>query len=461
MPQHVTNPEEVSAQLNGGARNGSGQATVVLAHGETVGRLRLFWDRRRFLLRLAAIGFVAGLVVAFLIPKRYESITRLMPPDQSNSGMAMLSAALSGKSSGGAGPSLNMGSVASDLLGMKTSTDLFIGILQSRTVEDDLINKFDLRKVYWDHYMKDAREDLESKSDIAADRKSGIIKIRVTDRNPKRAAAIASEYVQELDRMVAQVNTTSAHRERIFLESRLTDVNRDLQTAEKQFSQFASQNVALDIPTQGKAMIEAAAALKGQLIVAQTELQGLRQIYSDNNVRVRGLEARVNELQRQTQQLGGKFDGSTDPAVQSDQAMYPSIRKLPLLGVSYADLYRNMKIQEAVYESLTQEYELAKVQEAKETPSVKVIDPPDVPEKSYYPKFSLVSLGGAFLFLLSGVVWIFGTERWGRIDEKDPGKVFALEVASSLRSHLPSASPNGNGAVQPTQTESDRMKSEH
>jgi uncharacterized protein involved in exopolysaccharide biosynthesis len=426
----------------------------------------MLWDQRRFLLRLTCLGLLLGTVIAFVIPKRYESTTRLMPPDQSNSGMAMLSAALGGRSGGsGAGSgsgSGSIGAIAGDLLGMKTSTDLFIGILQSRTVEDDLINKFDLRKAYHDRYFKDAREDLESKTDISSDRKSGIIKISVTDRDPKRAAAMAGEYVAELDRLVAKVNTTSAHREREFLEGRLTEVNRDLETAEKQFSEFASKNTALDIPTQGKAMIEAAAALKGQLIVAQMELQGMRQIYSDNNVRVRGLQARVDEIQKQMQQLGGTADVPSGNSNQKDdQSIFPTIRRLPALGVSYADLYRNTKVEEAVFETLTQEYELAKVQEAKETPSVKLIDTPDIPEKHSFPHRPWIILGASVLFLLSGAVWIYGTEHWERIEATDPGKAFVIEVASSLKPFLPAALANRNSPVHPTQPESEQIKSEH
>lgn len=463
MPQQVANPDSAAAQANGAARNGSHPVALHLAGAPAVTRVRLLWKQRRFLARLTLLGLALSTAAAFLIPKRYQSTTRLMPPDQSNSGMAMLSAALGGRGSSGSGSGSgsSIGAIAGDLLGMKTSTDLFIGILQSRTVEDDLVNKFNLRKIYSDRYEKDAREDLEGKTDITSDRKSGIIRLQVTDHDPKRAAAMAGEYVQELDRLVAQVNTTSAHRERIFLESRLTEVEKDLESAEKQFSDFASKNTALDIPTQGKAMIEATAALKGQLIVAQTELQGMRQIYSDNNVRVRGLQARVSELQRQVQQLGGKFDTPSGSNASDDASSFPSIRKLPQLGVGYADLYRNMKVQEAVFETLTQEYELAKVQEAKETPSVKLIDPPDVPEKQSFPHRSWVILGGTCLFLFSGVIWIFGTERWGQIDPKDPGKVLLLEVASSLKSHLPSTSSNGTNSVQTPPAETDRMHFDH
>jgi uncharacterized protein involved in exopolysaccharide biosynthesis len=462
MRQQFTNSTEFPPELYNGPQNGSSPAKLPFSNDQTITRIRLLWNQRRLLLRLMGLGLILGTVVAFLIPNRYESTTRLMPPDQSNSGMAMLSAALGGRSGGSGSGAGSIGAIAGDLLGMKTSTDLFIGILQSRTVEDDLINKFDLRKVYHDRYLKDARDDLESKTDISSERKNGIITIRVTDHDPKRASAMAGEYVAELDRLVAKVNTTSAHREREFLEGRLTEVQRDLESAEKQFSEFASKNTALDIPMQGKAMIEAAAALKGQLIVAEMELQGMRQIYSDNNVRVRGLQARVDEIQKQMKQLGGTGDAPAPTSNQKDdQSLFPSIRRLPVLGVNYADLYRTTKVQEAVFETLTQEYELAKVQEAKETPSVKLIDTPDVPERHSYPHRSWVILGASLLFLLSGAAWIFGTEHWERIDAKDPGKAFVMEIASSFKTFLPATSANGNSPAHPTQSQTDQIKSEH
>ncbi len=215
---------------------------------------------------------------------------------------------------------------------------------------------------------------------------------------------MAGEYVAELNRVVTDLNTSSAHRERMFLEGRLAQVKQDLETAEKNFSQFASANTAIDIQAQGKAMIDAAGALEGQMIAAETERQGLMQIYTADNVRVRSAQARVEELNRQLGRLGGKADASSDStSVAGDpsgaSAMYPSIRQLPLLGVSYADYYRATKVQETIFETLTREYELAKVQEAKEIPSVKMIDPPDVPEKkSYPPRLEIMLIGMALSF---------------------------------------------------------------
>lgn len=408
---------------------------------KSIARLRLFWNRKAFLARTAAVGLAAASLTAFLIPNYYTSTTRLMPPDQgSESGMAML-AAMAGKAGGA------LGGLGAELLGLKTTGDLFIGILQSRTIEDALISKFDLRKSYGDKQWEDARKDLAKRTDVSQDRKSEIISISVTDRNPQRAQEMAEEYVTELNLVVTNLNTSSAHRERVFLEGRLGQVQQNLETAEKQFSQFASKNTAIDIQEQGKAMIEAGATLEGQLIAAQTELEGLRQIFTDNNIRVRETQARIAEIQRQLQKLGGKNSTSQGESRNTSGSLYPSIRELPILGVTYADLYRQMKVQEAVFEALTQEYELAKVQEAKETPSVKVLDPANVPEKKSSPHRLLIIVAGTLLATVFGIAWVLGNSKWQEIDNQDPGKLLAREVFDSFRRHVPLLSRNGSSGI--------------
>jgi len=179
---------------------------------------------------------------------------------------------------------------------------------------------------------------------------------------------------------MAQLTTSSAHRERVFLEQRLTGVRQDLETAEKEFSQFASKNATLDITEQGKAIVLAAATLEGQLIAAQSELEGLRQIYTNSNVRVRSVEARISELRKQLQKIGGKTGEAPSGDRESTSDLpYPSLRQLPVLGVPFADKFRQLKVEEVVFETLTKQFEIAKVQEAKEIPTVKVLDRPEVP----------------------------------------------------------------------------------
>jgi len=434
--------------------NGTALQLPAAEDGFLIGRLRLIWNERRFLARMVFCGVAAALLIALFIRPEYESTARLMPPDSgTDSNLAMLSA-VAGRAGG------LMGGVAGDLLGIKSSGALFIGILRSRTVEDRLATRFDLRKVYGVALIGDADKLLDDRTVISEDRKSGILTLTVTDRSPKRAAALAEAYVDELNRLVVELSTSSAHRERVFLEERLQSVKRDLDDAETQLAQFSSKNNTIDIQQQEKAMLEAAATLAGQLIAAQSELQGLRQIYTDDNARVRSLNARVGELRKELDKLSGQPGTvqtgnawgpaltAADPSpVSSANMPYPSTRNLPLLGVKYADYYRHTKVQETVYELLTEQNELAKVREAKETPSVKVLDPALVPERKSFPPRTLIVLLGLLFSLLGGVAWLLARAQWNDIDPSDPRKALALEVAGSMRGEVSWVLPNGSGEV--------------
>jgi uncharacterized protein involved in exopolysaccharide biosynthesis len=411
---------------------------------KTLGYLQLLWARRRMLFRVALYALLASTVLAFLIPVRYESTTRLMPPDsQSSSGLALAAAAMSGVAGGGVGGGNGLTGIAGDFLGLKSTSDLFVGILASRTVQDKLIEQFDLKKLYSDRRMDDARNDLAKHTAVSLDRKSQIVSVTVTDKSPQRAAAMSQAYVEELNRLVASLSTSSARRERIFLEGRLNGVNQDLEAAEKDCRQFASKNTAIDVKEQGKAMVEAAAALQGQLIAAKSQYEGLRQIYTDNNTRVRSVKARIDELQHELEKLGGKDESTTNVADQSSGSMYPSIRKLPLLGVRYADLYRRTKIQEAVLETLTKQYELAKVQEAKEIPTVKVLDTANIPDKKAFPPRLLVMFLGTLIATGFGVLFVLASSSWNATDSQHPAKQFAIGVWGDVKSDMPWVTRNG------------------
>ena len=386
-------------------------------------RARILWNHRRTLLRAFVIGGLVSAAIAFSLPKGYEATAKLMPPESSSSGGAALLAALSSRGAG------MLSTLAGDLLGVKGNGPVFVEILNSRTVADRLINQFDLAKVYKTTKIEYTRKMLEAHSKIIEDRKSGVISITVSDGAPRRAAAIAQAYVTELNNLVAELSTSSARRERIFLEDRLKTVKSDLDTAANQFSDFASKNTAIDIPAQGKAMVEAAAVLQGQLIAAEAEASGLEKIYTVNNLRVKALNARIAELRQQLQKLGG---GNSLAELRNDNSLYPSIRKLPLLGVTYADLYRRTRIEETVYELLTQQYELAKVQEAKEIPSVKVLDSAVVPTVKSSPHRVWLTGFGTLLITFLTAQWILLRKRWDEIDPNDPGRILAEEMANSV-----------------------------
>lgn len=400
-------------------------------------QLRLLWDHRRFLARATAIGLLASALIAFLIPKTYTSTAQLMPPDpQPNTGLAMM-ASLAAKGSGGSG----LTSIASDLMGFKSTGALFIGILRSDADQSHLVQQFNLQKVYGIRLEQDAQAALDERTFISEDRKSGIITISVIDRSPERAAALARAYIDQLNSLISELSTSSAHRERVFLEERLKVAKHDLDEASNDLAQFSSQNSTVDTQTMGKAALDAASRLAGELIAAQSQLEGLRQIYADENPRVRALNARVGDLRSELQKLSGTRSRPlpstpeavspatpVQPETRSSDMSYLSLHNLPLLGARYADFYRQAKIQETVFELLTQQYELAKIQEAKETPSVKVLDQPKISQKKTAPpRFLIIFVGTVLTFSLC-VIFIFGKESWRESDPQDPRKLFAQQV---------------------------------
>jgi capsule polysaccharide export protein KpsE/RkpR len=293
-----------------------------------------------------------------------------------------------------------------------------------------LIDRPDLNlmKVYNTRQRWEAREILQRRTTVAEDRKSGVLAVVVWDRDPKRAAAIARGYIEELNTIAAQLNTSSAGREREFIEKRLQTAKQELDEAAVRLAEFSGKNSTVDIKEQAHAMVSGFATLQGELIAAESELNGLRQIFTDDNARVRSLRARVAELQRQLEKMGG-VPGAAPSAAQ----LFPSIRQLPALGVQYAELYRRAKVTEVVYDLLTQQYELARIQEAKELPSVRVLDEPDVPEKKARPHRSIIVLVSVFAALGLAVTWVFVRDRWEHMNSVDPRK---LVVVASWRAVL-------------------------
>jgi uncharacterized protein involved in exopolysaccharide biosynthesis len=393
------------------------------------GALWLIWRRRRFVGLFAARCTLLVTVVVLIWPNMYESTTSIMPPDTQSSSLATMAAA-----AGGAARAVPA-SIAADLLGMKNQGSVYISILHSRNLQDRLVNRFDLRKVYWINRMVDARKKLSDRTSIEEEKKSGVISVKVQDRDRVRARDLATAYVEELNRISAEINTTSAHRERVFVEGRLEQVKADMEKTAVEFSQFSSKNLAIDIKEQAKAMVGAAAVLQGQLIAAQTELEGLEQIYTENNARVRVLRTKVEELKRQLNKMAGDVNPTPPSGKDStaEKQVYPSIRQLPVLGVEYADLYRQQKVQETVFELLTQQFELAKIQEARELPVVRVLDSADVPERKVSPRRGLIIFVSLILSLLVGSSLVMTREYWNNVNPSNENKILLATVGDHIR----------------------------
>ena len=400
----------------------------------------LLWQRRRLLATVTAIALALGLGIAFLIPKRYESSTRIMPPDQQGSS-AMLLAALASRA-GGLG---SLGSLAGGLVSGHTTTALFVDLLHSGTISSHLIDRFQLQHIYRKRYRIDTAKQLARRTVVNDDKKSGVITITVEDTDPVRARDLAQAYLDELNKLVTQTSTSAAHQERIFIERRLKAVEADLERAQQDFSEFSSRNNTIDIGAQTKAMVDAGARVQAEVLVEQSSLQSLRQIYGDSNIRVREAEARVATLQHELAKMSGSsaplsagvLDGSSSD-VGADQAdgdkneLYPPLRQLPRLAVPYADRYRRIKVQEAVFDLLTQQYEMSRIDEAKDVPVVSVIDPPGIPEKKSFPPRLLLGLAIAAFAFIATAALILMRDRWEQVDRYDPRKLLAEDILTII-----------------------------
>ena len=395
----------------------------------------LLWDKRRALFRTALIALGLSLAIAFLLPKRYSSSARIMPPSNSMGGAAMI-AALAGH----AGSSLSsLGALAGGFLGGGGNTALFIDLLRSGTITGHLITRFDLQHIYHARYRADAAKALSKRTTIVDDKKSGVITLTVTDTDPVRARDLAQAYLEELNQLVNLTNTSSAHQERLFIEKRLKGVEGDLAKAQQRMSEFSSTHATIDIKEQTRAMVDAASRLQSQLIIEQSGLDSMRQTYGDGNVRIRATEARIAYLQAQIEKLSGSSAPlaaeDPNPATQSSsvghESLYPPLRQLPRLAVPYADLYREVRVQETVYELLTQQYEMARIQEAKDVPVISVIDAPGIPEKKSFPPRLLLALSLTALTVLCAMACILMQARWAAVPNHDPLKLLAQQIRAS------------------------------
>lgn len=383
--------------------------------------IRSSWARRKMVSGILIFGVILTAVFAFIQPNIYTSTTTLMPPDNNSTYSGIMSALTA------SGPAASLGSQA---LGLSTPGELYVSILKSRSVLDPLITRFDLAHYYDVHYREDARRLLLSDTAVVQDRKSGVISISVSSTNASLASNIAQAYVSELNRVVTDNSTSAARRERIFLEGRLKEVKQQLDQSSQALSQFSTKSGAMDVSSQAKAMLDAGLKLQAELVDARSRLAGLKQVYSDDNARVRAAKARADELQHQIDTIVGMHKGPNSSSDASNST-YPSVDQLPSLGVTYYDLERKVRVDEAVWENLTKQYEMAKVQEAQQIPSLHVLDTADVPERKSGPKRRSMLIVGTLLSLLIALVSVATLNIWDQMDSEAEPKKLLLEAGGA------------------------------
>ena len=352
--------------------------------------------RKWGIIALCAVMTMGTLVVSFLLPKIYESTATLLPQLESNNGVGLGALFASGAASSAA-QSLGISLPGSPA----TPTDIFTAMLKSRIMADDIIRQFNLMEHYETKTMHDARGSLEGATRIVVT-KEKVIKVAVEDRDPQLASDIANFYVSNLDRLNQTLSVSKARENRKFIEQRVAETQTALVKVEDALKEFQTQNRTVAIEAQSKAMIEATAMIQAQIMAQEVQLQVMGSYLSSNNPEIARVQSSISELRKQLQIMEtGKSGKERLPG----DRLRPAITSVPTLALEYGRLARDLKVQETLYALLISQYEQAKLTEARDTPTVQVLDPAIPAERKSRPKILLNVLIAGILSLFIGIFW--------------------------------------------------------
>jgi tyrosine-protein kinase Etk/Wzc len=365
--------------------------------------LLLLTSRKRLIAQFIGGGAALGLLISFCMPNVYTARTTLLPPQQQNSIMSNVLGQLGPMSAlAGRDP-------------MRNSSELMITILQSRTVSDAIVDRFDLGGVYRLKSRTDIRERLEANV-TATSGKDGVITLQVDDRDSQRAALIANQYVAELYAINQSLALTEASQRRRFYEAELVKAREELTTAEGELRRTQEGTGLIKLDEQAKAVIEAAGHVQAEIAAREVGLRAMRTFATDNNPDVLRTKQELEALRTQLYRLENSSPSG------KGKVLVPT-SKVPEAGMEYGRKLRELKYREAVYELLIKQYENARIDEAKSPALIQVIDKALVPEKKSSPKRTLMALISAIAGMMVGVSLAIFSE-WG---ERNPRSKLKLQ----------------------------------
>ena len=320
---------------------------------------------------------------SFLLPKYYDAKISVLPDSAT-------------------GPDLNLGSLQPVLpmLGFapnENKTDLFIQILKSRTVGERIIARFKLKELWGINSEEKALKRLTSLVAMVATRE-GMILLSFEAKDPQLSAQVANAYIEELDRVNQETNSSRARNARIYISDQLHQTERELKTASRQLADYQLQHKAIALQEQLTTAIEQAGALKGKIIAKRVQLGVMLQTMKAGNPRVMEVKSEIQQLQIQYDRL--QFGG--EKPLTERHEFYIAFAEAPEVALRLADLMRSVKIKETVFQLLNQQFYQAKIEEAKDTPTIQVLDEAKVPEKKSRPLRMLIAATG---FLIGGLVF--------------------------------------------------------
>jgi tyrosine-protein kinase Etk/Wzc len=339
----------------------------------------------------AGAAFVS-LVVSLLMTPIFRAETKILPPLKSSSGIAeQLLNQMGG-----------IASLASSAIGVKTPNEMYIGFLKSRTVFDKIIDRFGLMKLYDAKYREDARKELDKALDTKSG-KDGMIVVSVEDPDPKRAADMANAFVEEMIGVTRGLALTEAAQRRLFFEEQLKDVKLALAKAEKGMEGFQEKTGALKIDDQARAVIQGIGALRAQIAAREVQYKVAQTYATPQNPDLQRIEEELRGLKAELNKLEQKGGNNPDPLMPTG--------RMPSVGMEYFRKLRDVKYNETLYELLAKQYEMAKLDEARDAAVIQVIDKAVIPERKVKPRRAVIVALSAFTGFLSSILLIMYVER--------------------------------------------------
>lgn len=349
---------------------------------------------KRFIGRFVLGAALLATVVSFLLPVRYEAKVVLLPPAQDSSMGSALLGQMGNMGSLGALASLASGNI------LKNPADMYVSLLTSRTVEDATIQRFGLMAEYHTKRMSGTRKEFERRTTVVAGAKDGLIRLTVEDGDPKRAAELANGYVDEFRKFSASLAITEAARRRLFFEQQLQQAKDSLTTAEEAMKKTQQSTGVLQIDSQARSLIESAAILRAQVVAKEVQIQSMRSFAAEDNPDLILAKQELTALQAQLEQLAGSHqDAGSDINL--------SKGRVTGAGLEYLRRFRDLKYNETVFELLAKEFEVAKLDEAREGGIIQVVDVAVPPDQRSSPLRSLIVIGMTILGFFVAAFWVF------------------------------------------------------
>ena len=373
---------------------------------DTLDLLVLLAKHKRPIAKITASFVLLTTVVVLLIPNRYTAEATLMPPQQTQSTSSMLMNQLA---SGGLG---SLAALAGSSMGvsLKNPSDVYVGVLKSRTIEDAIIAQFDYQNVYHEKHLSDARKKLKNATDVKVE-KDGLITIDFEDRDPRRAANVANAYVEELKKVTQRLAVTEAGQRRLFFEQQLQQAKDELADAEVAMKETEQKTGMIHLDSQAKAIIEAIGRLQAQIAAKEVELRAMRSFETSQNPRYQLAEEQLAGLQSELAKLESQQPGPEgDPIVATG--------KLPTYGLEYMRRYRDVKYREAVFEILAKQFEAAKLDEAKQGAVIQQLDIAITPDRKSWPPRMIIVLSSILIGFIVATAWVFATELIAKLKEE-------------------------------------------